>query len=65
MAEPISATSGNTSMEGIMNAEREQSERLFVLQAQQNMQTEESTAKTNMEKSRHDAMMAVISNFKS
>ena len=64
MADKVSGTSSGSSMEGILDAQQAQSERLFALQARQSMQTEESAAKTNMEKSRHDAMMAVISNFK-
>ena len=42
-----------------------QSEELLGKQIAMNMQSERSTAATNMEKTRHDALMAVISNFKS
>ena len=41
-----------------------QSEALLAKQMAMNMQSERSTAASNAEKTRHDAMMAVISNFK-
>lgn len=36
----------------------------LAIQAKLNAQTQEETTATNMAKTRHDAMMAVISNFK-
>lgn len=36
----------------------------FALQTQQSITNQEETARTNMLKSEHDAMMAVISNMK-
>ncbi len=51
--------------QSMLDAQKAQSDELFARQVQQNMQTERTTAQTNMEKTRHDAMMAVISNFKS
>lgn len=37
----------------------------LALQARLNAQTQEETTATNMAKTRHDAMMSIISNFKS
>ena len=64
MAAPVGSTpaaSSGTSVEDM----RKQSEELLAKQTAINMQSERSTAATNMEKSRHDALMAVVSNFKS
>lgn len=36
----------------------------LMVQTMMQTQTEESTTKSNMAKNRHDAMMAIISNFK-
>lgn len=37
----------------------------LALQSRLNAQTQEETTATNMAKTRHDAMMSIISNFKS
>ncbi len=40
-------------------------QRRLLIQTLQQDQTEEQATKTNMSKTRHDAMMAIVGNFKS
>lgn len=57
---PTTAQTTGTSIKDMAD----QSAALLAQQREMSMQTERSTAATNMEKSRHDAMMAIMSNFK-
>ena len=64
MAEPVGSKPAANSGTSVNDMQRQSAE-LLAKQTAINMQSERSTAATNMEKSRHDALMAVVSNFKS
>jgi hypothetical protein len=64
MPEPVGSNPAPNPGTSVEDMQR-QSADLLAKQTAINMQTERSTAATNMEKSRHDALMAVVSNFKS
>lgn len=54
----------STSPEAMMEYQQAQFEYNFALQTAQQAQNEEQTTKSNMAKSRHDAMMNVANNLK-
>lgn len=48
----------------MIDYQEEAGRRRLLIQTLQQDQSEEQATKTNMSKSRHDAMMAIVSNFK-
>ena len=59
----VDATKGSSGGTSVKDMEA-QAEANFQRQLALNMASERITSKSNAEKTRHDAMMAVISNFK-
>lgn len=49
----------------LLAAQDANANRTLLIQSMMSQQTEEQATRSNMEKSGHDALMAVISNFKS
>ena len=49
----------------LMAAQQLNANRTLLIQSMMSQQTEEQATRSNMQKSGHDALMAVISNFKS
>lgn len=49
----------------LLEAQEANANRTLLIQSMMSQQTEEQASRSNMEKSGHDALMAVISNFKS
>ncbi len=65
---PITQLPTNTSdpdyANKLLKAQDANANRTLMIQSLMSQQTEEQATRSNMEKSGHDAMMAVISNFK-
>ena len=55
---------GSVDQEAMLKYQQQMADYNFVLQMKQQMQNEEQATRTNMAKSSHDAMMAVIGNMK-
>ncbi len=55
---------GSVDQEAMLKYQQQMADYNFVLQMKQQMQNEEQATRTNMAKSSHDAMMAVITNMK-
>lgn len=55
---------GSVDQEAMLKYQQKMADYNFVLQMKQQMQNEEQATRTNMAKSSHDAMMAVIGNMK-
>lgn len=55
---------GSVDQEAMLAYQQKMADYNFALQTKQQMQNEEQATRTNMSKSSHDAMMAVINNMK-
>lgn len=64
--QPVGLTKGDGSVdqEAMLAYQQKMADYNFALQTKQQMQNEEQATRTNMSKSSHDAMMAVINNMK-